>query len=79
MNLNSREVYARFRDIVPTRKMAEMSKDEVKSSCMTAFDVIDYAPRNYEKSFERVWATDDSTMLFKFVWDVYMEDSHAGR
>ena len=72
--MTDRDAYERFREIVPPRKLEDMDVIEVETSTKIAFKVIGYAPKNFEDSFTKAWRRSVSTMLFEFIFDVYMED-----
>lgn len=70
----SEEVYKRLEEIVPPTKLEDMDIIEVERDCKVAFKVIGYTPKHFEESFASAWRHSVSTMLFEFIFDVYMED-----
>ena len=72
--MTDRDVYERFKEIVPPRKMEDLDVIEVETSTKIAFKVIGYTPKDFGKSFSSAWRHSVGTMLFEFIFDVYMED-----
>jgi len=72
--MSDRDIYERFEDIVPKRKLEDMDIIEVEKDCRVAFKIIGYTPKDFEASFANAWRQSVATMLFEFVFDVYMED-----
>ena len=72
--MSDRDVYERFEDIVPRKKLEDMDIIEVEEDCKIAFKIIGYTPKDFEASFAKVWRQSIATMLFEYVFDVYMED-----
>ena len=73
--MTDRDVYERLREIVPSKKVAEMDIDDIEKACYTAFDAIGYSPKDFSHSFKYAWEQPVPTMLFQFIFSVYMEDS----
>lgn len=69
------EVYNRFKEIVPVKRLDEMTGTEVLKSCKIAFEIVGYTPKNLEESVDISWETSTALSLFEFIYDVYEVDS----
>ena len=72
--MSNREVYERFKEVVPPTKLEDVDIIEVEKACNTAFKIIGYKPQNFDESFSKAWRRSIADMLFEFIFDVYMED-----
>lgn len=72
--MSDRDVYQRFEDIVPRRRLEDMDIDEVENDCRIAFKIIGYTPKDFSASFATAWRQSVATMLFEFIFDICMED-----
>lgn len=70
----SRDVYSRFKEIVPDKSVDRLTEEELKKSVRVAFDVIGYTPNRFEFSFSETVDNFDGNSLFEFVYDVYWCD-----
>lgn len=69
------EVYDRFKEVVPVKRLDEMTVDDVILSCKTAFSIIGYSSNNIEKSIEKAWESSTALSLFEFICGVYEVDT----
>ena len=72
--MSDRDIYDRFKEIVPLQKIEEMDVIEVENATKIAFKVVNYTPRDFEGAFTRAWRRSVGVVLFEFIFDVYMED-----
>lgn len=70
------EIYNRFKEIVPVKRLDEMTPSEIDKSIDVAFQIIGYTPKNLEKSLEVAIYESEATSLFQFIYDVYEVDSN---
>ena len=68
------EVYNRFKEVIPVKRLDEMSSDEVIQSVNVAFKIIGHESDNIEESVEKAWESSTALSLFEFVYDVYEVD-----
>ena len=72
--MNPDPIFERFREIVPNKKLSDMSIDSIIKDTQIAFKVIGFSPKNFSESFKSVWRHRTTDVLFEFIYDVYMED-----
>ena len=70
-------VYERLQEIVPLKMLDELSVDEVKSDCITAFEIIGYKSRDLDKVIETTWERSDALSLNDFIYDVWEVDNYG--
>lgn len=70
----SRDVYSRFKEIVPDKSVNKLTVDELKKYVRVAFDSIGYTPNSFEFSFSETVDKFDGSLLFEFIYDVYWCD-----
>ena len=70
------EVYNRFKEIVPVKRLDEMTPSEIGESINIAFKIIGYSPNNLKKSLEVAIYESEAVSLFQFIYDVYEVDSN---
>ncbi len=71
------EVYNRFKEIVPVKRLDEMTPSEIDESINIAFKIIGYSPNNLKKSLEVAIYESEAVSLFQFIYDVYEVDSNG--
>lgn len=71
------EVYNRFKEIVPVKRLDEMTPSEIDESINIAFKIIGYSPNNLKKSLEEAIYESEAVSLFQFIYDVYEVDSNG--
>ena len=71
------EVYNRFKEIVPVKRLDEMTPSEIGESINIAFKIIGYSPNNLKKSLEVAIYESEAVSLFQFIYDVYEVDSNG--
>ena len=52
--MNPDPVFERFREIVPNKKLSDMSIDSIIRDTQIAFKVIGFSPKNFSESFKSV-------------------------
>lgn len=66
---------ARFRDIVPDRKLQSMSVTDVEKATKVALEIVGYTPKDtLQKSIDKAWGKSTATDLWEFVYDVWRMD-----
>lgn len=67
-------VYERLQEVVPLKMLENLSFDEVKSDCITAFEIIGHKPTDLDKAIEVAWERSDALALNEFIYDVWEAD-----
>ena len=70
------EIYNRFKEIIPVKRLDEMTGTEILKSCKIAFEIIGYSPNNLEESVSKAEESSTALSLFEFIYDVYEVDSN---
>ena len=70
-----RTVYERFQEIIPKRKVADLTAEEIMHDCKIAFEIIGYEPNDLKKAFTKAWETSKAVEVYEFVFDVFLGDS----
>lgn len=68
------EVYNRFKEIVPVKRLDEMTGTDIFKSVDIAFKIIGYSPNNLEESIKVAEESSTALSLFEFIYDVYEVD-----
>lgn len=71
------EIYDRFKEVIPVKRLDEMDLDDVFKSCRTAFEIIGYTANDLDRSIEEAWAYSSAESLFQFICDVYEVDTNG--
>lgn len=65
----------RLHDIVPQKRLASMERTEVNRAVDTAFEIINYRPKNLDKAKYNAWKHSNAIMLYEFIYDVWRCDN----
>ena len=68
-------IKARFMEICPAEKVADMTPDDVDVAVNVAFKIIGYSPKNLKGAIDRANAVSESEWLYQFIYDVWRLDS----
>ena len=68
-------VKGRLEEICPFKNTDEMTLDDLVKDCNVAFQIIGYKPKNLEKSVRFVFENRDLTLLYEFVYEVWLNDN----
>lgn len=71
------QVYDRFKEVIPVKRLDEMDVADVFTSCKVAFEIIGYSATDLDGSVEQAWAYSSAESLFEFICDVYEVDTNG--
>lgn len=71
------EVYNRLKEICPKRNLDDMTLTELLKDTNTAFKIIGYSPKNFDKSVTQVFIEKDHIHLYDFIYDVWRWDNES--
>ena len=67
-------VFKRFKEVVPSKKLSNMSIASIVRDTKIAFSVIGFSPKHFADSFKTVWRRKVTDNLAEFIYEVYKED-----
>ena len=67
----------RFNEITPVKLVDDITFNEAKSSCITAFKIIGYEPMDFDNVVYNTWITFEGVTLSDFIYEVW-RCTHGG-
>ena len=67
-------IFNRLKEICPLKRLDEMPVDEVEKSIHVAFQIIGYAPCEFEKAINCAYRISHADYLFEYIFDVWRCD-----